>query len=242
MNGVAPSESLTSSGEPFWRGTALNGFMGKAIRRKTAASMLSLVLACGWAACAGAADFTLTPAEIQKLNQREVVIRAKVDQGSQRKGTVRAAIQIEASPDIVFGMMTNCADALRYVPHLEECRVRDAAPDGSWQLIEHEIDFGWYTPRLRWVFRVDFEGKSAMRFRQVSGDFKANEGMWELEPDDTGTRTLLRYRAYIDPPGFVPNWLARSTFKRELPQMLQDLRRLCEAQQAASTPAVVSPR
>jgi hypothetical protein len=81
-----------------------------------------------------------------------------------------------------------------------------------------------------------------MRFRQVSGDFKANEGMWELEPDDTGTRTLLRYRAYIDPPGFVPNWLARSTFKRELPQMLQDLRRLCEAQQAASTPAVVSPR
>ena len=44
-------------------------------------------------------------------------------------------------------------------------------------------------------------------------------------------RTLLRYRVYMDPPGYVPNWLARSTFKRELPQMLVDLRRYCEAEQ-----------
>jgi hypothetical protein len=29
----------------------------------------------------------------------------------------------------------------------------------------------------------------------------------------------------------VPNWLARSTFKREMPQMLSDLRRRCEAEQ-----------
>jgi hypothetical protein len=220
---------------------ALNRFMGTAIRWKTAVTSLALVLALGWGGRAGAADFVLTPAESRRVEQREVVIRADLDRGSQRKGTIRAAIQIQASPDIVFGMMTRCADALRYVPHLKECRVRDAAPDNSWQLVDHEIDFGWYTPRLRWVFRVDFEGQSAMRFRQVSGDFKANEGMWELEPDESGTRTLLRYRAYIDPPGFVPNWLARSTFKRELPQMLLDLRRLCEAQQRARAPAVASP-
>ncbi len=215
--------------------------MGTATRRKTAASILSLALACGWGAHAGAADFTLTPAEMQRLDKREVVIRARLDHGSQRKGTVRAAIRIDAPPDVVFGMMTRCADALRYVPHLKECRVRDAAPDNSWQLVDHEIDFGWYAPRLRWVFRVDFEGQTIMRFRQVTGDFKANEGMWELEPDPTGTHTLLRYRAYIDPPGFVPNWLARSTFRRELPQMLQELRRLCEAQQGASAPAAISP-
>jgi hypothetical protein len=215
--------------------------MGTTQRWKTAHWMLALTLAAGWSVGAGAADFTLTPAEIQRVERREVVIRAKFDQDSQRKGTVRAAIKIDASPDVVFGMMTRCADALRYVPHLKECRVRDAAPDNSWQLVDHEIDFGWYAPRLRWVFRVDFEGNSAMRFRQITGDFKANEGRWELEPDSTGKRTLLRYRAYIDPPGFVPNWLARSTFKRELPQMLQDLRLLCEAQQRTQPPAVASP-
>src|SRR6185295_14387341 len=50
----------------------------------------------------------------------------------------------------------------------------------------------------------------SIRFHQVSGDFKANEGMWELEPTPDGATTLLLYQAYIDPPGFVPNWLARS--------------------------------
>ena len=55
-------------------------------------------------------------------------------------------------------------------------------------------------------------------------------------------RTLLRYRVYIDPPGYVPNWLARSTFKRELPQMLVDLRRYCEAEQVLRAEANTSPK
>ena len=46
---------------------------------------------------------------------------------------------------------------------------------------------------------------------------------------------------YIDPPGYVPNWLARSTFKRELPQMLVDLRRHCEAEQVTRAQANAAP-
>ena len=60
-------------------------------------------------------------------------------------------------------------------------------------------------------------------------------------PRDDGARTLLRYRVYIDPPGYVPNWLARSTFRRELPQMLADLRRHCEAEQALRAQANTTP-
>jgi ribosome-associated toxin RatA of RatAB toxin-antitoxin module len=140
-------------------------------------------------------------------------------------------VLIEAPPAVVFQLMSRCADAVQYVPHLRVCRVRDRAPDDSWQLVEHEIDFGWYAPRVKWIFRADFTLDRTIAFKQVSGDFKANEGLWEFEPAESGERTLLRYRAYIDPPGFVPNWLARSTYKRELPQMLTELRRRCEAEQ-----------
>ena len=45
----------------------------------------------------------------------------------------------------------------------------------------------------------------------------------------------------MDPPGYVPNWLARSTFKRELPQMLANLRRHCEAEQVLRALANASP-
>ncbi|HLA71304.1 MAG TPA: SRPBCC family protein [Steroidobacteraceae bacterium] len=210
--------------------------MGTAKRWTAAASILALALS----AAAWGADFELTAAESQRVAARQVVVRASLDSG-QRRGTVRAAVAIDAAPAVVFLMMTRCADALQYVPHLRVCRLRDQAPDGTWMLIEHEVDFGWYTPRIRYVFRADLIADRSIKFRQISGDFKAYEGIWELTPVESGQHTLLRYRAYIDPPGFIPNWLARSTFKRELPQMLTDLRKHCEAEQVRRAQADASP-
>lgn len=203
------------------------------------AAVLGLGLAYPGTA-ARAADFELSQAEIQRVENDEIVIRASLD-ASARRGTVRAAMLVDAPPAVVFEAMTHCADALRYVPHLRVCRFRERAPDSSWALVEQEIDFGWYAPRLRYVFRADLVADKSISFRQVSGDFKANEGRWELESVE-GERTLLRYRVYIDPPGYVPNWLARSTFKRELPQMLTNLRRFCEAEQEARVQARTAPR
>jgi uncharacterized membrane protein len=202
--------------------------------RQRKAVFLALCLGLGptFPAFAGAqgVDFTPTPAEDKRIAARQVVIRANLD-SAQRRGTVRAAVRIQAPPDIVFQMMIRCEDALKYVPHLRKCRVRERAPDASWLVVEHEIDFGWYTPSVNWAFRAELDADRRIAFRQVDGDFKANEGVWQLEPTPDGATTLLLYQAYIDPPGFVPNWLARSTFKRELPQMLTDLRRRCESEQ-----------
>ncbi|HEU4778931.1 MAG TPA: SRPBCC family protein [Steroidobacteraceae bacterium] len=202
---------------------------------------IAVVLGSGlaFAGLVRAADFELTAAETQRVAKDEIVIRANLDPGA-RRGTVRAAMLIDATPAVVFASMTRCADAVRYVPHLRLCRVREKAADASWALVEQEIDFGWYAPRLRYIFRADFVTDRSITFRQVSGDFKANEGVWEFEPAEND-RTLLRYRVYIDPPGFVPNWLARSTFKRELPQMLTDLRKYCEAEQLLRAQASSSP-
>jgi uncharacterized membrane protein len=202
------------------------------------AVFLSLGLA--WATAAPAAEFTLTPAESQKVEARQIVVRVNLD-SSQRRGTVRAAVRIEAPPAVVFQMMIRCADALAYVPHLRLCQVRDQATDASWLLVEHEIDFGWYAPSVNWTFRADLTTDRRIDFRQVKGDFNANQGAWELEPTPDGATTLLLYQAYIDPPGFVPNWLARSTFKRDLPKMLTELRRRCEAEQTLKVASVPVP-
>jgi uncharacterized membrane protein len=203
-------------------------------------NVLVLILGCSWAAGTPAADFALTPAEMQRVESRGIVVRAHLD-ASQRRGSVRAALRIDAPPEVVYQMMIRCDDALEYVPHLRRCKIRNQAKDDSWVEVEHEIDFGWYAPRVNWTFRADLTADRRIDFRQVRGDFKANEGAWELEPTPDGATTLLLYQAFIDPPGFVPNWLARSTFKRELPQMLADLRRRCEAEQTlraqARTPA-----
>jgi uncharacterized membrane protein len=210
-------------------------------QRKRLVLCVGLCLGSGlqFAATAHAAEaqFALTPAEDQRVTGRQVVTRASLD-SAQRRGTIRAAVRIDAPADIVYQMMIRCDDALKYVPHLRHCLVRDQAADQSWLMVEHEIDFGWYAPSITWRFRADLVRDRSIKFRQVSGDFKANEGAWELEPIDGGAHTVLFYRAYIDPPGYVPNWLARSTFKRELPQMLTQLRQRCEAEQTLRAQAV----
>lgn len=187
---------------------------------------------------ARAADFELTPEESARVNRGETVIRASLDD-SQRRGTVRAAMMINAPPDVVFQAMTNCDDAMRYVPHLRACRVLPQSAGSDTRFVEHEIDFGWYAPRLSYVFRADFVTDRSIAFRQVRGDFKSNHGVWEFEP--AGSRTLLRYRVEIDPPAYVPGWLARSTFRRDLPRMLTQLKRHCESEQREATHANIFP-
>jgi ribosome-associated toxin RatA of RatAB toxin-antitoxin module len=191
-------------------------------------------------AVAGAADFELTPTEARRVEQGEIVIRADLDAG-QRRGTVRAAMRVDAPPGAVYDAMIRCADAMEYVPHLRRCRVHPVAGDPDITLVEHEIDFGWYAPRMRYVFRAELVADRSITFEQVSGDFKVNEGRWELEPEGDGQQTLLRYRVRIDPPGYVPGWLARSTFRKTLPRMLENLKRHCEAAQPAGAQANNSP-
>jgi ribosome-associated toxin RatA of RatAB toxin-antitoxin module len=198
--------------------------MGPPRQRIALALALCLLPACA----AWAGETALTPAEAQRVAARGIVIKAALD-ATQRRGTVRAAIRVDAPAHVVFRMMTRCEDAMQYVPHMRLCRVRDQAADNTWQLVEHEIDFGWYAPRSKYIVRADLVPDRRIYFHQVSGDFKAYQGTWELQPAEDGSHTLLLYRAYIDPPAFIPNWLARSSFRREMPQMLTDLRRRCEA-------------
>ncbi len=208
-----------------------------ALMLMTAQRRIAIVcVALGLGAGLHAGEIPLSDAEARVVAKREVLVRATLD-ANHRRGTVRAAVLIDAPPAVVYRAMTRCTDAFEFVPHLKACRVRESAPDASWGIVEHEIDFGWYTPRIRWTFRAEFVPEKRITFRQVSGDFKKNEGVWEFEAAPNGVSTIVKYQAAIDPPAFIPNWLARTTYKRELPQMLDDLRQLCERRYKESAPA-----
>src|ERR1044072_3770679 len=97
------------------------------------------------AACPG--GVALAPHEARRVDARQVVVRADLD-ANQRRGMVRAAVRIGAPAEDIFRKMILCADALQYVPHLRKCQVREQGPDTSWLLVEQEIDFGWYAPRV----------------------------------------------------------------------------------------------
>jgi ribosome-associated toxin RatA of RatAB toxin-antitoxin module len=204
--------------------------------RPTRAATLA-VIAAGLAALAAGSESARDPlppwipdsAQLERLARGEVVVIADIE-ASRPEVEVAAAVQIAASPQRIFRTMTDCAQALEFVPHLEVCRVLESAPDGSWQIIEHGVDLSWYLPRMDYVFRAEYEPFRRIRFSHVRGDLRENRGTWELHPADEGETiaTILTYRVHVEPRSFMPRWIVRSSLRRDLPRMLRALRERCE--------------
>jgi uncharacterized protein YndB with AHSA1/START domain len=183
------------------------------------------VLAGGSSAYGG---WRLSDANRAGLGRGEVVVEAEVAR-DKPGGEVRAAIEIAATPEEVFRTLTDCSKALKFVPRLKGCRVLESAPDGSWQIVEHQVDQGWFAPRARYVFRAEYEDFRRIRFSHVSGDLRENQGTWEFTPSQDGATTTVTYNAHIVPRSYVPRWLMRSALRSDLPALLEGLRSACES-------------
>jgi uncharacterized protein YndB with AHSA1/START domain len=170
----------------------------------------------------------LSDANQAGLGRGEVVVEAEVTR-DKPGGEVRAAVEIAATPEEVFRTLTDCSKALKFVPHLEHCEVLETAPDGSWQIVEHQVDHGWFAPKARYVFRAEYEDFRRIRFTHVSGDLRENQGTWEFTPSKDGESTVVTYKARVVPRSYVPRWLMRSALRSDLPAMLKGLRSACES-------------
>lgn len=142
---------------------------------------------------------------------------------------VRAAVQIHASPERVFRTLSDCAEALEFIPHLRHCAVLESAADGSWQVVEQQVDYGWFMPRAYYVFRAEYEPYARITFENVRGDFRENRGVWEFRRTPDGQSTLVTYRARLVPRFLVPHWFMRMTLRRDLPAMMKGLRARAES-------------
>ncbi|HEX7416965.1 MAG TPA: SRPBCC family protein [Steroidobacteraceae bacterium] len=192
------------------------------------------------AARAAAPDWPLSAAQHARLAAGEVLVDAAFS-GESPEGFIRAAVLVHALNALVFRTMTDCDKALKYVPHLVACKVLETTPDGRSQVIAHEADYSWYLPRTRYVFRADYEPGERVRFKAVSGDFRVNQGMWELVPQPATGSTLVTYRVLLQPRFFAPRWLVRASLKRELPDLMRALRDYCEREAREATALQLRP-
>jgi uncharacterized protein YndB with AHSA1/START domain len=184
-----------------------------------------LLLAFAPAACA-AAEPWVTAAPIQeRLARGEVVVleASNVD-ASHPRGQVRAAVRIQAPPEAVWSVMTDCAQATAFVPGLKHCQRVSAAPDGRWEEIEHEVRYAWFLPAVRYVFRAEYDRPHRIDFRRVSGDLKEEEGVWLLLASPDGAATVVQYDVYLDPGFWIPQALVTRSLRRDLPAALSALR------------------
>lgn len=160
----------------------------------------------------------------------DIEVGAALDSAAQ-SGSVSATVRIHARREVVWSLVTSCEVALKTVPGLVACEVLDTAPDGSWQLIRHVIDYSWYLPRLTYEMRATYEYPARVSIERVAGDLSVLKGSWYLESD--GDFTIAHYSLALAPGFWVPRWLVRAALRHDLPKMLRALRARAEFAQGA---------
>ncbi len=137
---------------------------------------------------------------------------------------VTASIDISAAPRIVYQVMLDCTRALRIVTGLESCRVVEASGDGKWDIREHIVSIGMLLPRVRNVFKSEYEPYQQIRFRRVDGDLRASEGEWLLQPFAGGAATRVTYQSRLAFHWAIPRFLIQEAIRRDIPGVLVALR------------------
>jgi hypothetical protein len=186
---------------------------------------LAAALAALTLATASLAAPALTPEETAALANGEPAVEAHIDPAIDA-ARVRAVIDIPRAPALVWSVMTDCARMLRFVPGLESCRVIEADPQGRWDVREHRINWAWFLPNIRTVFRADYDKPKTIKFRRIGGDLKRSEGEWRLEPRDGGTR--LFYRAILAADVPAPSFIVVGAIQKDMTTVLRQLREECE--------------
>lgn len=175
-----------------------------------------------FAACAAAA----AELDQESAQHGDIEVAVKLD-AAEQSGTANATVRIHARREVVWSLITSCAEALRLVPGLVACDVLETAPDRSWQRIRHVIDYSWYVPKLTYEIRASYERPTRVSIERVSGDLRVLTGSWVLQSD--GEDTIAHYAVDLAPGFWVPQWMVRAALRRDLPKMLRALRARAEA-------------
>jgi len=193
--------------------------------------MRALLLLAALAGPGPARAFDLPPRAEAVLDRGRPWIEVRPDADG-HSGQVRAAIDIAAPKETIWGLMLNCDAALRMVANLKSCRILERDPQGRFDVRE-QISRAAFLPSVRSVYRSDYERPDRIRFHRTGGDMNVLEGEWRLIPRSDGVR--VTYEARASAPFSVPGWIARATLRHDVPAALVALRREAEAGAQAQT-------
>ncbi len=162
---------------------------------------------------------------VKGVGSADLPVKVALDAGEQ-SGRASATIRIHAGREIIWGLITQCSEALRLVPGLVGCIVLETAADHSWQRIRHVLDYSWYVPRLTYEIRATYAEPERVDVERVAGDLTRMQGSWILKGE--GQYTIAQYRMELVPGFWVPDWIVRAALKRDLPKMLRALQARAE--------------
>lgn len=188
-------------------------------RMKLAVAMAALIASAGpaWA-------WTPTPQAVAAAESGKVWYSVTPDAQSGVQ-LARAVVDINAPPAVVWKLMTDCATVRRVMPSNRGCRVleRNAGSEVTEHILKTPL-----MPKVRTVFRQDFETQKRIAITRLEGDLKVLNGEYRIQALPGG-RTRLSQEMRMQPGFAAPGPLVRDFLRGEVSVGFANLRREAEA-------------
>lgn len=148
------------------------------------------------------------------------------------KGEVRSSVEIDASLDTVWNIITDYERFAEVVPCVSASRLLSKNDNTCRvQVAEMKLAFGL---KLKAEAVVDYTEKDFtdgriryLEFKMIEGDFKVYEGKWGIEESEK-LKTVVTYEAVLKPKHGVPVSLVATVVGKEIKTNVASIREAAE--------------
>jgi len=172
--------------------------------------------------------YTVTLEDEMILSQGETVTHVWRDKSRTDSALdVFGAIDIKASPAIIWAIMTDCSRGSEIVKGMLSCDVLETAPDKQSDIRQQIFDMGPFLPNAKTRFRSDYRPYESIAIRRVGGDLKIQNAIWQITPRQGGL-TRVTYRATILLKFPVPRGIVKNATRKDTPQIMRNLKSVAQ--------------
>jgi ribosome-associated toxin RatA of RatAB toxin-antitoxin module len=151
----------------------------------------------------------------------QVEIKTYPVAGGTPKIVVRAVMDLP--PKKIWAIVSDCAHYKDHMPRIAASEL--LKKEGNVHTCKVTIAMPFPLSNLTGITEaVHEERDTAMsrRWKLVSGDYKVNEGSWEVKAlDKDATQSLVTYSIRAEPNTAVPDWIREAAQKKTLPEMFE---------------------
>lgn len=173
----------------------------------------------------------LTEKERAKLEKGEVVVHGEVyETPDGKKGRGHAWVIIKKPREAVYEQLTKgYQDFPQFMPRLEKVDVQSRTETAM--KVRSYVGVGFSTYEYTLAFKLDPAAftTSWTLDKSVKNDVKDTTGEWKLHELEPGKSTLAEYTIAVDSGKFVPQFIEDYLTRKDLPQILNSLRRRVES-------------
>jgi ribosome-associated toxin RatA of RatAB toxin-antitoxin module len=162
---------------------------------------------------------TLVSSEAIAIDPSAVEVKTSAVKGSDMPRITAKAV-LSQPPEKVWAVISDCSKYKGRMPRVAAAKL--VKKDGNKHTCEVTVEVPFPFSNLTAVTEAVHEesaGGMTRRWKLVKGDYKRNEGSWEIKPLEGGKKSEVTYSLHVEPNTALPASILEAAQKKAIPDL-----------------------